>query len=379
MLAKSIKGTHLDEIKQGLNDAIKDGFQPTLATLFISKDQDIKGVCEILDQAGITIFGATTGGEFIDENLSQKSTVILLLDMPKKSFYIHYEALNGKDDRAICQKIGTEALEKFQKPVFLIKGSHLETNAEELLGGFSDSVGEDVTIFGAMAGDDFTNTQQYVISNDILSARGILSLVMEGEKIKLAGRATSAWKAIGTEKTVTKSEGNRVYTIDHQPALDITAKYGGLTDLNPKNQSLVFDVITSCALQLQREKGDPVMRPGLQIIWDDHSFICSGKVPQGSKIRFSLPPDFDVVEKVIAGCQDIKDHEMPEADALIVFSCLGRYFALGPLISEEIRGLKEVWSVPMAGFFCNAELGPATGGGLEMHNLTCITVAIKEL
>ena len=28
---------------------------------------------------------------------------------------------------------------------------------------------------------------------------------------------------------------------------------------------------------------------------------------------------------------------MPEADALIVFSCAGRLMALGPLMTEEIR------------------------------------------
>jgi len=120
------------------------------------------------------------------------------------------------------------------------------------------------------------------------------------------------------------------------------------------------------------------MRPGLMIDWNDRSFYCSGSVPQGSKVRFSLPPDFDVVEKVIANCQDMKDTEMPEADAVIVFSCAGRQVALGPMIQEEMEGLKNIWNVPMAGFFSNAELARATGGNLEMHNLTTCCVALKE-
>ena len=131
-------------------------------------------------------------------------------------------------------------------------------------------------------------------------------------------------------------------------------------------------------LQMQREKGDPVMRPGLLIDWNDRSFYCSGTVPQGSKIRFSLPPDFDVIEKVIQACEDLKKTEMPEADALIIFSCAGRYIALGPLVNEEIVGMQKVWSVPMAGMFSNAELARATGGNLEMHNCTACVVAIKE-
>ena len=120
------------------------------------------------------------------------------------------------------------------------------------------------------------------------------------------------------------------------------------------------------------------MRPGLRIDWSDHSFYCSGSVPQGSKVRFSLPPDFDVVDKVINAAKEMKATDMPEADAVIVFSCAGRQVALGPMIQQEMEGIKNVWNVPMAGMFSNAELGRATGGNLEMHNLTTCCVALKE-
>jgi hypothetical protein len=55
---------------------------------------------------------------------------------------------------------------------------------------------------------------------------------------------------------------------------------------------------------MQREAGDPVKRPGLVIDGADRSFYCSGSVPKGSKARFSLPPDFDVMEKIINTCKN---------------------------------------------------------------------------
>jgi small ligand-binding sensory domain FIST len=139
-----------------------------------------------------------------------------------------------------------------------------------------------------------------------------------------------------------------------------------------------MELATNFPLQLQREAGDPVMRPGLVIDWKDHSFHCSGTVPQGSRVRFSLPPDFNVMQKVIHATEELKATEMPEADALVVFSCAGRIIALGPMMNEEIEGVKKVWNVPMAGMFSNAELARATGGNLEMHNLTTCVVALKE-
>ena len=88
------------------------------------------------------------------------------------------------------------------------------------------------------------------------------------------------------------------------------------------------------------------MRPGLVVDWNDRSFYCSGSVPQGSKVRFSIPPDFDVMEKVIKGVEELKATEMPEADALIVFSCAGRILAFGPMMNMEIEGLKKSGMFP---------------------------------
>lgn len=174
-------------------------------------------------------------------------------------------------------------------------------------------------------------------------------LVLDEDKIKIKGRATCGWHAVGTLRTVTESEGNHVYTVDDIPVLDLTAKYGGIQNVSPDNANLILEIASTFPLQMQREKGDPVMRPALLIDWNDRSFYCSGSVPQGCKVRFSLPPDFDVVDKVINAVEEMKANEMPDADAVIVFSCAGRQVALGPMIQHEMEGLKNVWNIPMAG------------------------------
>ncbi|MCB9249347.1 MAG: hypothetical protein H6613_12780 [Ignavibacteriales bacterium] len=88
---------------------------------------------------------------------------------------------------------------------------------------------------------------------------------------------------------MTKSEGNHVFTVDDVPVLELTKKYGGLDALQPANEMQVIEIGTNFPLQLQREIGDPVMRPGLLIDWNDGSFYCSGTVPQGSKVGFHFP------------------------------------------------------------------------------------------
>jgi len=378
MKAKSIKGTSSEEIQVALAQSMTDGFKPTLAIVFLSMKQDRDAITAVLDKEGIAVFGATTNGEFIDENLGKESIAILLLDINPDYFTLFFAEYPEKNYREVATEIARKAQELFPHPAFLISASHLETDAEQLLFGFEDQIGKQVNVFGGMAGDDYAFKEQYVFTNKQSSNRATVVLALDEDKITIKGIATCGWKAVGTERTVTKSEGNHVYTIDDIPVLDLTAKYGGLENIEEGNAQVAMEIAVNFPLQLQREVGDPVMRPGLLIDWKDRSFYCSGSVPQGSKIRFSIPPDFDVMEKVIKGVEGLKNSEMPDADAVVVFSCAGRILALGPLMNMEIEGIKNVWNVPMAGMFSNAELARATKGNLEMHNCTTCCVALKE-
>ncbi|HMQ08979.1 MAG TPA: FIST N-terminal domain-containing protein [Saprospiraceae bacterium] len=378
MKAKSIKGRSTEEIKKALAESIADGFKPTLAIVFLSVVQERKAICSILDEAGITIFGATTNGEFIDEETESGSVAILLLDMKKEHFSIHSSEFQNNNYREKSKSIASKASKEFEKAAYIMAVSNTATDGEEVLLGLQEIAGEQVNAFGGAAGDDLFFEKTFVFTNDWESDHGMVCIAIDEEKVSVSGIATCGWKAVGIEKTVTKSEGNHVFTIDDVPALDITTKYGGLENITPESKDLLVELAANFPLQLQREKGDPVMRPGLVVDWTDRSFFTSGTVPQGSIIRFSLPPDWDVMEKVVKGVQNLKETKMPEADVLVVFSCAGRLLSFGPMMNAEIEGVKQIWNVPIAGMFSNAELGRMAGGNLEMHNLTTCVVVLKE-
>ncbi|PWN05779.1 FIST signal transduction protein [Rhodohalobacter mucosus] len=378
MIAKSIKGKSPDEIQVSLEKSMSDGFSPTLAIVFLSVSQDRQAVSKLLDQKGVAVFGSTTNGEFTDETPESKSIAILLLDMKPEQFRIYHCEFESDNYRKSAGKLAREAKNEFSEVGFLLAISHAATDGEQVLLGLQDVAGENINAFGGAAGDDYQFEETFVFTNGWESNKGMVLIAIDESKIKMKGIATCGWKAVGTEKTVTKSEGNHVFTIDGSPALDITTKYGGLENVTPDNKDLLMELAANFPLQLQREMGDPVMRPPLVVDWDDHSYYTSGTVPQGSKIRFSVPPDWDVMEKVVKGVQNLKNTEMPEADALVVFSCAGRILSFGPMMNVEIEGIKEVWNVPLAGMFSNAELGRMSGGNLEMHNLTTCCVALME-
>ena len=166
MKAKSIKGKSPEEIQSALQQSMADDFKPTLAIVFLSVSQDRKAISKILDDAGIKIFGATTNGEFIDENSEKLSVAILLLDINPDYFTVLFSEYPEKNYREIARAIAQKAKQLFQHPAFLIAGSHLETDAEQLLFGFEDDIGKQVNVFGGMAGDDYTFTEQFVFTNN---------------------------------------------------------------------------------------------------------------------------------------------------------------------------------------------------------------------
>jgi len=121
-----------------------------------------------------------------------------------------------------------------------------------------------------------------------------------------------------------------------------------------------------------------MMRPILLWNTEDQSIMVGGPVKEGNLFRFSLPPDLEVIDTVIESSREIKETTLPEADAMLVFSCIGRLSSLGPMITAELEGLAETWNTPMAGFFSLGEFGKLDDSRPEYHGTTVSWVAIKE-
>lgn len=386
MKAKSIKGRSTEEIKAALAKTMDGKFKPTLAIVFISVKQDKEAISKLLDEKGIQIFGATTAGEFIDGEIEEGSIVIMLLDINPAYFKMEFLETSPETALADANKLGITGKETFTNPAFIIATSGVSLDGEPIVEGIIQGFGKpvssakkEVTVFGGKAGDDLALISTFVFTNKKSKDCALVALIIDEDKLDVRGIATCGWKAIGTTKTVTKSEGNIVYTIDDKPALDMLMKYLGVEIKLEDNKEIVtFLSSWYYPLQLERENADPVIRTAMFANSEDRSLICSGNVPKGSKIKFSLPPDFDSIETVVEECKGIKDNAQQKADALIMFSCVSRYLSFGIVMKEEIEQVQNIWNAPMAGFFSYGEYGKSKTGKNEYHNNTCCLVALKE-
>jgi hypothetical protein len=384
MKAKSIKGSSAEEIQSALQQSMADGFKPTLAIVFISIKQDRIAVCEILNNEGIDILGATSSGEFINGHQSEGETVIMLLDLKKTEYCILFEDIGERNINDAATQIAHNALKKFKKPAFILCTTFLSAggkmlDGENLIRSIEKTIGPQVNLFGGMAGDDISFTGTYVFTNNRSTDYGMVALVLDEEKISLHGIAVSGWKPMGVFRTITKSEDNLIYTIDDQPALEIYLRFLGEDRSSADDQVSFFESIgIHYPFQIEREGREPKMCGPIGYDKEKKALVCESDVPQGSRFRFSTPPDFNIIETVVGKAKELKNETHAEAEALLIFSCAGRLSALGPMAHEENEGLYNVWKAPMAGFYTYGEFGRAVNGKHEFHSTTNSWVAIKE-
>lgn len=377
MKAKSIKGKSAEEIQSALQECMANNFKPTLALVFLSAMHEIEAVSALLDKDSIAVFGATSSAEFTEQETEGTGIAVLLLDINPAYFKIIIKNVEENSAYETGMLVGETGREIFTNPAFIISLANYTIPGASIIQGMMEKVGTAVTIVGGKAGE-MVNLEGKVFTNCQSSDDAIIALIIDEDKITLKGMAASGWKPSGTEKEITHCTGQWIQTIDDQPAFDVVKKYLGTDILEDKDKEGIVKLNIIYPLQFYREGGSPYMLPILLANTKDNSVMLAEAVPKGSLFRFSMPPDFEVIDMVLKISQEVKEKEMPEADALVIFSCIGRLGSLGPMASEEVVGLAGIWNSPMIGFYSLGEFGRVANGKPEFHGTTVSWVALKE-
>lgn len=385
MKAKTINGKSTEKISAALSESMSDGFKPTFAIVFISIKQDRKAVSEILANEGIEIMGATSCGEFINGSQTKGEIAVMLLELSRNSFAVHFEDIGQRAVQEVSREIAGTAYEKFNNPALIICSTGVNKNGEffdgvALVHNLEEALGADRLFYGGMSGDDMTLTGSYVFTNNNETDYGIVTLILDADKISIEGMAITGWKHLGISRKVTKSNANLVYSIDDKPAVEMYLKYLGKGEkAEDKDFNLLNELSFNYPFIVERDKsGETLIKSPMSINHEENALVMDMEMQEGEVFWFSVPPDFDIVQEIIDEAAEVKNGCEESADALLVFSCAGREPALGPLVNVENEGLAEVWKCPMAGFFTYGEFGRTKNGRQHFHSTACCWVALKE-
>jgi hypothetical protein len=378
MKAKTIKGNSPAEVQAALDESTSDGFTPTLAIITLTNIENAEAIQSIFDSNGIAIFGITAPQKFTDQGMESDDIVAMLMDMKAEHFKIILNDYGESSAYEAGHKAGVTGKNVFENPGFIISPIDFKISGDELIRGLKDAAGKKVSIMGGVAGNpsDFSGI---LFTNALSSKGGLLALIIDRDKISINGLAISGWKPVGTTKKITKSEGSWVYTIDDKPAMTVIQRFLGDEVITSEKQSKgLIPSDLGYPLQFQRASGNAIMKPVLFWNTTDQSIMIGGEVTEGELFRFSLPPDFDSIDIVVESTRNVKEKSMPDTDAMLIFSCVGRLGSFGPMITTEIEGLAATWDKPMLGFFSLGEFGKLDEGHCEFHGTTVSWVALKE-
>jgi hypothetical protein len=364
--------TSVQEVEAHLENASKEGPKPTLAIVFSAVAHDFKELGAIFAKHDIDVFGASSSGEILNDEVHEESIVAMLLDIGREVYSLGMFDGTDKSSWQVGQNIGEWARTVYDNPAFMVVSGGLHADGEHIVNGIISAMGRQVPLFGGLAGDDLKVQETFVFSASQVTSNGVAALVFDGNVIGLQGVAFSGWKAIGTSKTITRADGNIVYEIDHEPALDVYKKYLNWDDDSTVAPTLGFEY----PLAVNRDDGSSVLR-GPMVINQDKSLVYAGSVPEGAKVRFCVAPGIEIVDHVIEQMSEFKG-QTQKSDAMVLFSCKGRQLALGPMIEDEVAGVRKLWDVPLVGFFTYGEIGPVLHGGCDFHNETLVPVLIYE-
>ncbi|MEZ4888623.1 MAG: FIST N-terminal domain-containing protein [Chitinophagales bacterium] len=377
MKVKTIHGYSIAEITNGLEKLLQSEFQPTLAFVFTSVAYNIEELSNVFTQKEIDIVGSTTSGEFIDDEVFEKSIVVMLMDINRDYYRIYFgEVGEYTKTYEVGNALANYSKEHFSNPAYISVFS-TAINGELLVSGIDDVLQNDFRIFGGMAGDDAAMVATYAFTNHKSSDNALVALILDADKIAVNGLALSGWEPLGATNVITKSTGNIIYTINNKPALDIfKAFFGEYHSVNEEDGTVAI-ATAQYPIQVERNGGYALRAP-LNANEEDGSLMMAGPVREGEKFRFSIAPGFEIIENTVDGFKDFRD-EHQDADALILFSCLARHMSLGPLVEQEIEGISELWDAPLVGFFTYGEIGRNSNGASNFYNETCSLVTLKEI
>jgi small ligand-binding sensory domain FIST len=375
MKVRTIQADRTASFKEQFEKHQETGFSPEVAILFSSVEIDFVEIAAFLLDKGISLFGASSCGEFVFcdtfQSITEGGLVCVLLEIDPDSFKIRAFDKNGGISLDMGHSIGEWATGVFADPALLIVASGLDTDGEQLVRGIQEVTGKEITMFGGLAGDDAQFKETFAFTGDQVIRDGAVVMILDKSRYDVHGMATSGWVGIGAEKVVTKSDGNIVYTIDDMPALDVYVSY-----LNVDEQELP-QIGVEYPLLLKKTGGEDVLRAVVNVDHETRALIFAGSVPQGSVVSFSSSPGFEIIETTKKHIEEFYSF-MSQTDLLILFSCMARHSALGPTISEEIMEVWQYWRKPLVGFFTYGEIGNHYQAACDFHNETFTMVSIRD-
>lgn len=323
------------------------------------------------------LMGCSTAGEIFDTQVSDDSLTATAVNFEHTNIKCVQIRISETGNSFQAGEQLARSLEKEGLVHVLVLSDGLQINGSDLVRGLTEYLPEEVTVTGGLSGDGDRFTETLVLI-DGRPEKGVVSVLgFYGDKLRISYGSLGGWDPFGPERLITKSEGNVLYELDGQSALELYKKYLGEHAGGLPATGLLFP------LSLRTKEGDTgVVRTILSINEEEKSMTFAGDISEGDYARL-MKANFDRLIDGATGaakvCHEAIGSSSP--DLAILISCVGRKMVLKQRIEEEVEGVRDILGerTVLTGFYSYGEISPFTPDAkCELHNQTMTITTLSE-
>lgn len=358
------------------------GREAALLLVLASTEHDFAGLHEgIRAHAGpdTAIVGGSTCGEVTRDGSAAESVIVIAVGGPGLSVRtaISRNAADRQREAGIEVAEGVGSTGRPNEVLVLLPDGLIGRQHDVVRGAYS-VLGAGIPMTGGCSGN-LTYSKGYQFFGDrsgveVLTGSVVAALI--GSDGPIGVGVAHGWRATGAPMNVTSSEDNRVFQIDHKPALDVYLDLLGADDSVTEDPAGFFTFTHAHPLGLARRSGEDI-RVIKAADLTDRSVTFFADVPQGSLVWLMATDPDALIDGGADSCRQAVDGLGGAAPiGVIEFDCAVRQIQLGPDgVAEEIARMSAaVGDVPLVGMYSMGEVARVRGTR-GMHNMTSVSLA----
>jgi hypothetical protein len=325
--------------------------------------------------------GCSTAGEICDTRVRDDSISLTAISFDQTSVKLAVEKISASANSYACGTMLAKSLNSSDLSHILVISDGLKVNGTELVNGFKDRLPEHIAVTGGLSGDGARFETTLVCANDRVEEGLIAAVGFYGNHLKVGYGSLGGWDPFGPERIITKAQGNVLYELDGQSALQLYKTYLGEHAHGLPSTGLLFPLSLRAPDNKEAGKNAGIVRTILAVNEDDQSMTFAGDLPEGYTAQL-MKANF---ERLIDGASDaahITQQKLGSAAQLaILISCVGRKLVLKQRIEEEVESVRSVLGnqAVLTGFYSYGEISPHTSTNkCELHNQTMTITTFAE-
>ncbi len=322
-------------------------------------------------------FGASTAGEIAGTRVYDDTLVATAITFGHTKLALASVQMDDVKDSIEAGERLASALPHEELVHVLVMSDGTKVNGSELVRGMFSALPKGIQVTGGLAGDGPRFEKTFIVAGETLASGSVAAIGFYGDRLNVGYGSLGGWDSFGPERKITRSEGNVLFELDGEPALDLYKSYLGEHAAGLPATGLFFP------LNIQREgERETLVRTIQAVDEEQRSLTFFGDVPMGATAQL-MKANFDRLVEGAAGAARGSERLLRQSnpELAILVSCVGRKIVLKQRTEEEVEAVQDVLGqhTVMTGFYSYGEISPTVPHGqCHFHNQTMTITTFSE-